>query len=451
MSEEYVSPLTAKLRNSEPLDLATLARYVPKVQSGRDAEELLKNSDTLTQNEYRSALQQRNAGEDAKERLILIGLPFVKNLAYKEFRRRSAWNSRVPLEEIVQEGIAGFLKGIYAYNVKGTHTSPTNYLGQWVSTEMRRQIEALEHDFAVPYETIERHRKIRAIRSRLAGELGREPTDEEIVEGAANSAGMYGDSKMGRVDKTRSKDAASDRRRVISLHHIQEEKEASIRTGVVRSSTADTDEDNHDTTAKDTGEVIGTEESTDNEVESESMRSGLGLLLSQALDALGAGSSQRDIIARKYGLAPYAEEQSLRDICTETKIPRHKVNKVLQAFTASMSTPGSPFHSLISRMDIDEIEALELMWLQRLLGPWTGAKGYTPSVELTMSLRKPAATLRPRRNTSTRTLDNVAGVIARFECPYHVNVFAATYTSEDDVPLEKACPQCGRRSPRVLD
>lgn len=455
--ETYVSPLMSRLKEAESLTLETLRKYVPLVQAGNNAVVRLREETQLPRDTSRQLHRTVHEGERAKERLVLIALPLVKTLAYREFRRRQAWSSRVPFEEVVQEGIAGLLKGINAYNVDGGHKSPTNYIGQWVMTEIRRNVEDLEHDFSVPYETIERHRKIRAIRSRLSSELSREPTDAEIIEAAADSAGQYGDTKLGRVDKTsRVKDKdAPDRRRVITLKHLDEERDYARRTGAVKSTSLDTSEDGDASGSAEvaTASVITSDHlSTDvDSFDSYEARKGLNRLLESAFVSMHMGTIQQDIIRRKFGLPPFGEEQTLKDICQDTKIPRHKVNKILIAFSQEMAHKGGPFHSLVAQTPIEDLDSMGMGWIINLLGPWNGAaSGYSAPAELTNNLHTGTVRRQPRL---VRAPPSQTGrtFIARYECLYEKYIFSRSYPDAATAPQECACPICGKPSVRVSD
>src|SRR5690606_25244169 len=99
MPDKYVSPLLARIKEEETLTLDNLAHYVPIVHEGKEAAELLQENPRHP--DRRELHRKARAAEEAKEKLILIALPLIKSLAYKEFSRRQAWNSRVSFEDIV--------------------------------------------------------------------------------------------------------------------------------------------------------------------------------------------------------------------------------------------------------------------------------------------------------------------------------------------------------------
>lgn len=458
MSETYVSPLLSRLKDEETLTLENLAYYVPIAQAGRAAETKLREEGATDRTEERELRKAVREGERAKEKLVLMALPLIKSLAHKEYRRRQAWGSRITFEDIVSEGLGGFIRGIYAYNPEGNHKSATNYLGQWIITDMKRNVEELDHDFSVPYEAIERQRKIRAIRSRLTSELGREPTDQEIIDDAAK--GMpYGDSMLGKVDKSQ---AAGSRRRVITQKHIDEERDMFRRTGAVLPSEqlmSDTDGSSMSTlealsaksiTANDSNRAW-THEANDapasvEAVEDREVKERLSQLIEQAFDLIGVGRVQREVIRRRFGLMPYEEEQKVRDIALHTRVPKHKVSRIVTLFAAEMSNPGGAFHKLVSEMGEDDADSLGMGWIISQLGEYTGPSNKKTHKDLTSNLAEDKnAPTAPRVHMSTAH----DGVLATFHCPQERRDFTHNYVSEEQAPITAHCPYCGAASPRV--
>lgn len=439
--ETYVSPLMSRLKEQEVLSLDTLAKYVPLAQAGFAARAELENTtDRQKRNELMRVIAQ---GEAAKEKLVLIAMPLIKTLAHKEYRRRRAWNSRVPLDDIISEGLSGLLRGIRAYNVAGSHTSPTNYLGQWILTDMRRNIEDMEHDFSIPYEAMERQRKIRAIRSRLSAALGREPTDEEIIEAATDTS--YGDSMMGRANKV---ETPASKRRSLTQKHLDEERDMYTRTGAMHSThvlsggdEVTFTEDSLVRSVTDEGEEFFGDISI---VEERAARAGLSRLIEDAFNLLSVGEGQRDIIRRRFGLTPYPSEQTIKEITLHTGVPKHKINRVLTSFSAEMSTPNGRFHELVWRYGPDEVQSMGMGWLLPVLGEFNPPAKVNANKDL-------VAVLLPSKTTTSapRRVSHSHGVIAYFVCPYHDMEFSSAYETEEDVPLTRSCPHCSRQSPRV--
>lgn len=439
--EPYISPLMKRLKDQEVLSLETLAKYVPDAQRALKASDRLANDEALTPEEIAELRRDVQRGEYATERITLISMPLIKSLAKKEHRRRESWNTRVSLEDIVSEGLSGLLRGIRAYDVNGAQTSPTNYLGQWITTDMRRNSEATEHDFSIPYEAMERHRKIRAIRSRLSGELGREPTDQEIVDAAADTSYTDG-NMMGRVNKQRS----TSNRRALTVKHVEEERRLRTRTGVMSSTTVTDSGDEHSSVAEMVAfHVTDDTHDTSVDIEEAGARAAMSALIEDSFNVMQVGRVQRDVIRRRFGLTPYEDEQTIKDIVVGSGIPKYKVNRILGAYSSEMTVKNGHFHELISRMSADDIESINMGWVLSTLGQFSPPVKNLVSKDLTeiLSIKQERTQVRMTQNTAGR------GVIAYFQCEYHQNEFSGTYQSEADVPPTRVCPQCNRSGARV--
>lgn len=454
-SETYISPLMNRAKEEERLSLETLAKYVPLVQSAFAAEEEIAadpDMDHSRRNELRKVIVQ---GERAKEKLVLIALPLIKSLARKELQRRQKWNSRATIDDIVMEGLSGLMRGLRAYNPEGNHTSPTNYLGQWIITDMRRNTESLDHDFAIPFEAMERQRKIRAIRSRLASDLGREPTDQEIIDAAADPE-FNAKNMMGRVSKEPRGTSATSRRRAITQKHIDEEREMFARTGTMRTTIITADGEEYDL-----AEELGAQNVTGNydnmeylpgdveAIDKRQANESLARLLEDSFSLMEIGRTQQDVIRRRFGLPPYESEHTIKEIVVQTGVPKHKVNRILAAYSKEMVTPNSYFHALIDRIGEEEVEAMGLLWVLSSLGTFTPPIRQTDSKDLRENIRRASADSQRHKPQLTVSTGG-RGIIATFHCEYEDWNYTGVYMSEDDVPLVRTCPRCMNQGSRVM-
>lgn len=377
--QEIVSPLLSRIQKQEPLTLKNLAHHVPRVRAAKKARLELDNGENLDVYERQSLWRSIQEGESSKEILVLMALPLVSTIARNEYQRRSAWNSRVTLDDMIQEGLGGFLRGIEAYNVEGAQTSPTNYLGQWILSDIRRHVESLDHDFSIPHETIERHRKIRAIRSRLFNELGRYPTDEEILE-RANNREFQPQNKMGKVNKE------SYTGKKLTQKNVDEERDYAASTGRLESTTS-FDDDNTEYEKK-TNPITGIEQpSSTHAVEENSARAALSGFFERLFSQMRLGNIQEDIISQKFGLPPYNDEIPLAGIAKNTNISKYKVNQVISAFFEEMTSKGSIFHQSVSVLSYDEMDSLNLGYVRSSLGAYTHKKPNPVDVLLTQNMQ----------------------------------------------------------------
>lgn len=447
-NEKFVSPLMSRVNSDETLNLETLKKYVPLVNEGAAARETLANDNHLSREEKLSLTRKVREGDLALEKLIIICLPLIKTLAYKELNRRKAWNSRATIDDLVSEGVSGLLKGLRVYNVEGKQKSPTNYLGQWITTEIRRNTESLDHDFTIPYETVERQRKIRAIRSRLKGELEREPTDEEII--AASKDKRHVNRMMGRLQKVENAPTAI--RRALTPKHIEEERVASQKTGAMLSYAIRGDEEDYEiteTTAVSNVTIRDSdaEKSTVEAVIEKQTKEALARLLEESFMKMGIGVVQEEVIRRKYGIRPFEDDESIRSISSEMGLSKDRVSKIINAFGKEMTTAGGVFHKTISEMPEDELESLGLLFVSKSLGGYIPDPDYKVDDILSVEIYLAVDTKRVLPYSSTFAS---SGTIAWFECPQH-GVVSGVFESERQVPLTKSCPQCQRQIPRVFE
>lgn len=441
----YTSPLMEKLRDGNTLSLKVLAEEVPLVKAGKAAaKELQEKGDTLPRDQQRALARAVAQGERASERLVVIALPLIHSLANKEYARRQNWRSRIPLDDIVAEGISGFLRGINAYNPEGNHKSPTNYLGQWITMEIRRNLEVMEHDFHIPYESMERYRKIRAVRSRIAHELGREPTDKEILE-AANNGGQFGDAFLGKVVKTPSEKGKI--RRTITQKHLDDERAMFERTGAFYSTTISTEDGEY--SAADTLEARSVTLEQDNSVdniehhESTRANAAMNALIENALALMQIGDIQKDIIRRRYGIKPFDEAQNIKDIAADTSLLKHKVTRILNLFSKEMSAPNGAFHYLIAQMHEEDAYSYGLEKLKATFGNFPpGAKITLPHHHLRENLIKETEDLKGT------PFSDMMHAKATYYCPFGGPQVERFYEPGNNPKPTITCPHCKRPIPR---
>jgi RNA polymerase sigma factor (sigma-70 family) len=354
----YRSPLMSRLSGSGRLTLDLLRREVPAFQAGREATERLAASDVPAEDRPH-LMRVRSEGEAAKERLLFAAIPLIKHLAQKEHVRRQNWQSQVTFDDLFQEGTIGLYQGLAKYDVNGAQTSPTNYLGQWVLTTMRRNAEAIDNDFGVAFDAAERYRRIRALRSRLQNELGRDPLDAEMIKAWEDPA-YVGGRKIGRVKKTAPKPGKG-----LTEAQLAEEREMRSRVGhTARLAMSGTTEPDGPLVeyARPIGDQPALGDAADIIAE-RGAREGLARILGQTLDEMGLPALQREVIARRWGLPPHPSEQSARDISRALDLHRERVGRVIEGFTSEMSRPGGAFHRVCSALSDDELADLRLDWV----------------------------------------------------------------------------------------
>jgi DNA-directed RNA polymerase specialized sigma subunit len=368
-----ISPLLQRTYE-QPLTLELLAKHVPAVKAGHEANERLRALDPAYKpateaerhelNELRKTVR---AGKKAQEILILSALPLIKNLASKEFYRRKAWSSRISYDDILQEAISGFIRGLLAFKPEETKSSPTNYLGQWIITNIRRKLEVMEHDFFIPYEIVERNRRIVAVRSRLTTELEREPTDQELLV-ALNDKEQRPGNKWGRSNGDAS-ETPSKRNTDLTQEHLDASRALSTKLYSMQSNEpADAEEEG--TYERSALTLSASEPMSVDHIEAESVLNSKRAFFHEVFIMMRVGSKQRDIILRFFGMQPYEEPQNYREIVQNTGLSSRFVKNVVMAFSQYMPQKGGVFHHLILKLDEDTVTDLELDWLIPILGDW---------------------------------------------------------------------------------
>lgn len=478
-AETYQSPIMKKSRH-EQLSTHMLREEVPHIQAaknylqqladdGRDTSpytSINQEDDTgehgtkkLAPAQKTKLLQLLRRSEQAKEKLFIAALPLIKIIANKEWKRRQQWGSTVSYEDLVQDATVGFLKGLDAFKIESIDKSSTNYLGQWMLVEMRRSSEVMDHDLQVGNEAGERFRKIRALRTRLIHDLGREPTDKEIAEASRNPDYVTRPVMVGRVQKSGENHPVG---KGVTEKQVQLEREVRERVGfAARFVSTDSDKDSppppgtlDPERTKDTS--MRSQDPAEKVADDDSRRI-ISELISYTIREMGLPHEQSTIIALRFGLPPNRQEKSVREISSETGVSRARITKVVNAFAQEMSMKGGIFHRHLQRYPVEDLLSVELGWILDILGPWNPSydtqKTRTVSSILTSSPKPRTDTMFPPAATADRSAQPhnpfKTETQAWFRCGYHERMFSRLYENRQSVPRTSACPACGKDSPLV--
>jgi RNA polymerase sigma factor (sigma-70 family) len=430
---------------SRRLTLVLLQEEIPVIRDGEAASARLGKATRRMSDTTRAGLQRKvRAGDIAKERLFDAALPLIRTVATREWHRRRQWGSQVLLEDLIQEAIIGFLKGISSFRMEAVGRSATNYLGQWMLVETRRAAEVLDHDLQVGHDAGERFRRVVALRNRLASELDHDPTDEEISAASRNPYYITRPGLVGRAPKD-----GEERQPGKGLTIAQITEERSLRTRVGRVDRFSTSDDNDESStgpglvdpsrATSTLYPLGeTLEGPEEQVLAADRARVVAGLLTAAMDRLALPSEQRDIVSRRFGLPPHVES-SAREISRELGIQRDRVSRVLSAFQQEMVRPGGSFHAVIQGIEPDDLRDLGLGWVVDTLGDWPDHPSDPPPVVLLESL--PPA---PKRRMTAPGTTRAEGFLAWYMCDFHDRAFYSLYQERADAPKKRPCPSCQR-------
>jgi DNA-directed RNA polymerase sigma subunit (sigma70/sigma32) len=437
-SQSYKSPLLAKFENEGRITMAQMRSEVPPYQAGRAATLELRESAIIGVRRRRALEEIISKGEQAKERLLRAGIPLIKSFALKEYKRRQAWQSSISFEDLFQDATVGYLRGLLSYNPTGDYKSPTNYIGQWIITEMRRSSEPLDNDFEVSHESSERFRRIRAIRSRLASELSRTPTAEEIVI-ASNDPITGPGALMGKASRR-------GQPKPLTLDQVEEERACSMRVGYTSRIAPANDEEGtleSGTVLADYAQPVLGNSLVDGATAlvEQSVSDGLCTVILLTMDALGMSAVHQEIVSRRFGLAPYLEEETPREIAKNMNITSTVASKTVSAFQHEMYQPNGQFHRVCAALGPDTRDDFSLSWVMKTFGEFN-PHAEAPEVHayLKEEIKRKSAAPPPPRNPLA------SGSYGQFHCDYHDRSFTARYRVGTEVPKEHSCPSCHRPS-----
>jgi len=114
-----------------------------------------------------------NGDAEARSKLIRSNLRLVVKIAH-DFKGLG-----LPLLDLISEGNIGLMRAVEKFDpAKGAKLS--SYAAWWIKQSMRRALANQARTIRIPVQSASKISKIQAARTRLAEQLGRDPTDKEI-------------------------------------------------------------------------------------------------------------------------------------------------------------------------------------------------------------------------------------------------------------------------------
>lgn len=133
-------------------------------------------TDLITpEEEVKLAARIAKGDESARDHMIRANLRLVVKIA------QDYANYGLPLPDLISEGNIGLMKAVERFDpAKGGKLS--TYAAWWIKQSIKRALANQSKTIRLPVHMVDKVSKMRRIANMLAEELGREPTDDELVE-----------------------------------------------------------------------------------------------------------------------------------------------------------------------------------------------------------------------------------------------------------------------------
>jgi RNA polymerase primary sigma factor len=131
----------------------------------------------MPDHEQQIALAKRVAAGDERARKEMV----AANLRLVVHWARRYQDRGVDLADLVQEGTFGLLRALEKFDWERGFRFST-YATWWIRQALQRAVQQHGRTIRIPLEVGERLQRLDAITAELAGQLGRQPTEEELTE-----------------------------------------------------------------------------------------------------------------------------------------------------------------------------------------------------------------------------------------------------------------------------
>lgn len=158
------------------LDKEEAAHYSKTYHAGVAAEQLLEESDKLTEDKIHRLEQVVAASREAKQIMIKANLRLVVAHAKKFYRA----SDKLDLIDLVQEGSIGLNRAVEKYAPNKGYEFST-YAVWWIRQNLQKAMTG-STTIRLPVHLLEEGSSLRRAREKLVTELGRSPTDKELSE-----------------------------------------------------------------------------------------------------------------------------------------------------------------------------------------------------------------------------------------------------------------------------
>ncbi len=160
---------------SEPIDTDREQGLARMVQAANEAQERLNSDEALSEQSEWELTRVLDLGEAARQELIMANTRLVISIA-KKYQGRG-----LPLPDLIQEGNLGLMKAVDRFDpARGVRLS--TYATWWIRQSIARAAGDRGRTIRLPINQGQRWGRLRRASEKLAQELGREPTYEELAE-----------------------------------------------------------------------------------------------------------------------------------------------------------------------------------------------------------------------------------------------------------------------------
>lgn len=274
---------------------------------------------------------QRDA---AQSRLLRSAEGLITFWARQEHTRARMQFPTVELEDVRSIVMLQFVQALDTLDLSKLGTSSTNWLYHRVVSATRRELTTVCGQVRFSRYFLENSRRVRAITARLEAELGRTPTDAEIL--TASSDVQTGGTHMGPKGRTQTT-------RVPLTQHFLDTYRTHARLLETADMPADDLLDGHDPMSQ---------------VEDAHAQVAIRDVYRQAAHRGGVHPGNLALVFCTFGIDPYDEPASVADTARICHTTSAHVSAVLRQWMLFCSTPHSAFHGCLH--DLGEDTAYDL-------------------------------------------------------------------------------------------